>query len=47
MNLGNKETTKSDFRNTLGIVSEIEFLNQIKLVITCAIWGECDKCVGE
>ena len=46
-NLGNKGTTKSENRNTLGNVREIGFLNKIKMVITCANWGECDKCVGE
>jgi hypothetical protein len=34
-------------RNTLGNVREIGFLNKIKMVISCANWGECDKCVGE
>ena len=45
--MGNKVTTKSKNRNTLGNVREIGFLNKIKVVITCATWGEGDKCVGE
>jgi hypothetical protein len=46
-NLGNKGTTKSENRNTLGNVMEIDLLNKIKMVITYATWGECDKCVDE
>jgi hypothetical protein len=41
-------TTKSENRNTLGNVRvrEIDFLNKIKMVITCATWRKGDKCVG-
>jgi len=46
-NLGIKGTTKSENRNTLGNVREIVFSNKIKMLITFATWGECDKCVDE
>jgi hypothetical protein len=45
--MGNKVTTKSENRNTLGNVREIGFLIKIDYVITCATWGEGDKCKGE
>jgi hypothetical protein len=31
----------------MGDVREIDFLIKIKYVITCATWGEGDKCEGE
>ena len=45
--MGNKGTTKRENRNTLGNVTKIDFLKKINMVITCATWGEGDKCVGE
>jgi hypothetical protein len=43
---GTKGQLREKNRNTLGNVRENGFLNKIKRVITCAAWGECDKCVG-
>ena len=45
--MGNKETTKSNLINTFGKCEGNWLLIKIKYVITCATWGEGDKCKDE